>query len=182
MKCSKCNKENIYKAKFCMYCGNEFSSKEREMAYDNSLVGKLNDIKDKLSLVSNSKFSDNIFYKIILLLVAVLPGIILYNINGNKLRIEESSTYSVSYNESSNEYYVTTNLDVASIDFYIPRSIETLNIEKLDSNGNSIDTYSYNEDNLVEFEALDGDAYYIITVNYKNNTTDTLKIYVYRKA
>ena len=51
MKCRKCEKKNVKKASYCKYCGNKFTEKEREEAYNKGLVARIKKYKNGIKYV-----------------------------------------------------------------------------------------------------------------------------------
>ena len=67
--CSKCGKKNIKKASFCKYCGNEFTKEEKDMASKKGIVYIIKKIKKWYEACTLKVVTDNIFFKIFLLII-----------------------------------------------------------------------------------------------------------------
>ncbi len=178
MKCSKCGKDNIVKAQFCNSCGNEFSQKEREDAYNKTIYGKIEKLEKLKAIVTLDFITSNPIFRVALLVIILVCGIIVGRPHGNKLTILESENYSVSQNTQNNDFYVLTDKEEISLGLYIPKEYEFLFLIKCN------ETEYVEKTNIKENDAVVVESstqyHYIVEANYKK-TTETIKVYVIKK-
>ncbi len=186
MNCSKCKKKNIKKANYCKFCGNKFSQEEREEAYNKGFVAKLKKIKKWYELCSLKVITDNIIFKIIILLVVI--GIGFYNFfavgKSDNLTIIDNNIYDVTYNEKLDEYYVVIinneNEDALrlALDLYIPSKVDCLNLKYYDENNKNISSEEFKTtDEIILTANTVSNNYYIISD--KNDSENKIKVFVY---
>ena len=90
MKCTKCGQENLLKAQFCSSCGYRFSDEERQAAYDATVWGKLDKISEAKDWITLNKITGNKFFRIAVLVLIILWGIMSGGNRGDKMMILES--------------------------------------------------------------------------------------------
>ncbi len=179
MKCIKCNRNNVYKAKYCQSCHYEFSDKEREIAKGKTIPGKIKRLKELYELVTLKKFTDGYIRKIIGLIIALAPGVLLFINNGNALKIEESPNYQIQKNEKEDEYYLLVNDDEATLDLYIPNSIDSLSVEYYNA-GSAQSATNYSKDDTITLVSNDEEDFYILNALADGKVIDKKKVCIYR--
>lgn len=120
MKCANCRKENLITAKYCSSCGNGFSEKERQDAWDGTVWGKLDKLKEAKEWITLEKITGSKIFKAALLVLIILWGLMSGGNKGDRMLILESSDYTVRYNSKLDEYYVFTDKNEVDLDLYLP--------------------------------------------------------------
>lgn len=143
MKCEKCGQKNIKKAYYCKKCGEPFTEKERKKAEYKGFIGFIKRIEKWYNTCTLKVITDSLIFK--MLLIILLLGIGIYNFTktGNDLKINEDSSYQVTYNTKEKEYYVymleNNNINKNGklhLDLYIPNLVNELDITYYDENNN----------------------------------------------
>ncbi len=184
MKCKNCNTENILKANYCKRCGQQFTEREKKQAYEVSVAGKLEkagDLKekaDRLGDILSLKFiTDNVFVRIALI---VIPFVFSMIISGGqpveKMKIRESSAYSVQYDEDAEEYYVDVNGSSASLLLYVPKETQSIEVYFTDGPDYTEETVVFATDQRITVDARD-DGWYIISA-VSPTGTQSIKMFV----
>ncbi len=178
MKCSKCGSENIIKASYCSNCANEFSEKERQDAYNKTIYGKISKLEKAKEILTLDVITSNPIFRVAVLIIILVVGIIVGRPHGNKLTILKDNSYSVSQNTENNDYYVLTEKDEINLGLYLPKKQNSLNLIK------------YQDNEVVEkTEILDGNAitvessseyFYIVEAVYEKSS-EAIRIYVIKK-
>lgn len=126
MKCTKCNSELNYGAKFCNNCGEEIPENINKEIYDKSVWGyadKFLNWYDKLTL---KKVTGNIFFKIAILLIVLGIGLFSSYSSFANIRLLKSDDYSIERDTKTGIYYILTEKDQVNIGMYIPKSAENV--------------------------------------------------------
>ena len=183
MKCRKCKKENILKAKYCQKCGEKFTDKEREEAYNKTIFGKIDFFQKMKSIATLNFITGNIFFKIASLLIVLGIGLYFLFTMGINTKILNSKDYQINYNKKSNEYYliVDDNKDSIVLNLYRPNRTKKMIVYTYDLEDKEIDKTKVSKDDKITLTTYKDD-YYIIESNYSNKKKDKLKIYVYHKS
>lgn len=183
MKCSKCAEENIIKANYCQKCGNKFSDKEKEKAYNKTVYGKYDLFKKWYSRLSLEAFTSHIIFKIASLVIILAVGIYTLLTIGINTKILNSDDYEIFYNEKEAVYYllVDDKLDEVNVYLYKPNRLSNLNIVHYDNDDNVLDEVNY-EDNKEIILKTYNDDYYVLESKYSNNKMENLKVIVYKEG
>ena len=180
MKCIKCRTVNVHNANYCKKCAYEFSSQEQEAAEKRTFIGFLKRIDKIKSNVMFEKITGHIAFKVGTILGVLCIGISFMLTNGTDFSIAESDSYTTSYNEKLNEYYLYSDKDVAELSLYIPKKVDTITIKHFDENNIIIGDIDYKvNDNIVLYGNGNKD-YYILEVNYSNDKTEKIKLFIYQ--
>ena len=183
MKCHKCKNENLLKANFCQKCGEKFTEKEKEEAYNKTIFGKIDFLKKIKDIVTLDVITSNIIFKIVSLLVVLGIGLYFLFTVGINTKILNSQDYQVFYNKENSEYYllIDDNKDSIELNLYRPNRIKEMTIYTYDLNGNEKAKTTVSKDDKITLNTYQDD-YHTIESNYSNEEQDNLKIYVYHKS
>ena len=140
MKCHKCKTTNIVKANYCNKCGEKFTDKEREDAYNKTIYGKLEKIEKIKDIATLDIITGNIVFKIISLVIVLGVGLYFWFTMGMNTKILNSADYKIFYNKSNDQYYllVDDSYDSVDVSMYRPNRVKKMMI------------YHYNIDNKKE--------------------------------
>lgn len=182
MKCIKCTTKNINSANYCKKCGNKFLEEEQKAAKRWTLVWFLEWIDKIKSLWKFSFITDHILFKIGMLLIVLGIGIYSIITNGNKLKILESENYQIQYNTKLSEYYLIVDTNETELNLYIPKETNDVTIKHLNKNNELIEEKIYNEEEniILESNTIEED-YYLVKVDYKEEKSESLKLYIYKE-
>ncbi len=182
MKCRKCKSENILKANFCQKCGEKFTDKEKEEAYNKTIFGKIDFIKKIKDIATLDAITGNIIFKIASLLIVLGIGLYFLFTMGVNTKILNSSDYQIFYNEENSEYYllVDDNKDSIELNLYRPNRTKEMTIFTYDLSDKEKNKTSVSKDDKITLNTYQED-YHMIESKYSNEKQDNLKIYVYHK-
>ena len=161
MKCRKCEKENLIKAQYCSSCGSEFSDEERQAAYDETIWGKLDKIKEAKEWITLDKITGSKYFKIALLVLIILWGIMSGGNKGDKMLILESDDYTVRYNSNLDEYYVFTGKEEVDLDLYLPGKPQGITVTSSTLDGSRLDQREYEIGDRITLIRSDNVLYHI---------------------
>ena len=184
MKCQKCYKENLKKAKYCRYCGQKFTDKERKKALYQGFDGLLRRGEKWYKTCTLKIITDNIWFKVLSVLVFLFAGCYFYLSVGNKMLILNHEEYQIEYNEAKKEYYLfydpdayVTNQEKLFLSMFIPNHIDKLSIAYYNADNTLIEEQIIDKDeNIILNVNRDADCYYVIS---DNNKKEKIKVYVY---
>ncbi len=179
MKCKKCHKKNRKIANYCRYCGNPFTKKEQEEANKKGIVAKIRKIEKWYEVCTLKVITENIFVRILILILILLPGILSLLKNGSHLKIMDTKDYEITYNEKKEEYYIyLEEKEKVSLKLYVPNKIKKLELDYYGEDNKRIDKQSLTTKDEIMIEAnKTKDNYYVI---YSlDNKKEKLKIYAY---
>lgn len=179
MICPKCKKKNIKKANYCIDCGYEFSEEEQEKAYKKTIyywIEKCEDFEEKIKL---EFITDNIFYKIGVLLVILGIGLFYFFTRGINTKLLNDSGYDLYYYNKNQSYYVVIddNIDKADIHLYLPNRVKNIDVNHYTSSDKLLSSKKYNKKKGLELGPTEDD-YYVLTSTYSNNKTEDIKLYI----
>ncbi len=117
MKCCKCKYDNRIKANYCYKCGYKFTEEEKNAAFNETSVGQLENIEDK---ISNLDIRNHKWYKVLSVIVTLGIGLFYLFTYGFRFKILESPNYKIQYNKKVDEYYIITEESEVGIDLYAP--------------------------------------------------------------
>ena len=183
MKCNKCKNENILKANYCQKCGEKFTDKEKEEAYNKTIFGKIDFIKKIKDIATLNVITGNIIFKIASLLIVLGIGIYFLLKMGINTKILNSNDYQIFYNENAKEYYllVDDSKDSIELKLYRPNRTKNLTIYTYDLNDEEKDKKEVTKDDKIILNTYKDD-YHIIKTEYSNKKKDNLKLYIYHKS
>ena len=177
MKCAECGKENLVTAKYCSSCGNEFSEKERQAAWDETVWGKLEKLKEAKEWLTLEKITGNKIFRIALLVLIVLWGVMSGGNRGNRMLILESSEYTVRYNSELDEYYVFTDRNEVDLDLYLPGKPQGITVTSSTLEGAPLDRKDYEIGDKITLSRSDEVLYHIEGVYEKSEKDIDLIVY-----
>lgn len=119
MKCCKCKYDNRVKANYCYKCGYEFTEEEKNIAFNETRIGQLENVEDK---ISNLDIRNHKWYKILSIIVTLGIGLFYLLTYGFKFKILESPNYKIQYNKKDKEYYIITEQEEVAVNLYTPGS------------------------------------------------------------
>ncbi len=178
MKCSKCGNENIIKACFCSDCANEFTEKERQDAFNKTIYGKIAKLEKAKEIISLEVITSNPIFRIAVLVIILICGILVGRPHGNELTILKNNNYSVSQNTENGDFYLLTEKDEVNIGLYLPKEYKALTLTKFQG-----------EEVVFKSEILEGNAitvesstdyFYTVKADYEKDS-DEIKIFVIKK-
>jgi len=169
MKCSKCGKENLIKARFCSDCGNPFTDEERQAAYDRTIYGKLDKLNEAKGWLTLNKITSNPFVRIAVLALIIAIGFISGNNRGDTMAIMESDEYKVYYNSKTRDYFLNTDKDRVSVGIYLPGTPSGISVYTLNEQAEAIDEEYYDIGEKIILQKAD-DRVYVIEGDYENGT------------
>lgn len=185
MKCKECNRKNVKKALYCMYCGHKFTKEEKDKSSSSGIVYFIKKIKKWYNTLTLKVVTENIFFKFSLLLLFI--GISIYNFivifDDMKIKVYDSSLYDVSYNEVKDEYYVVTHKTYegnlgTKVNLYIPPQTKKLQLSLYSEDGSLIYEEDWTKDkDLVLMANTSSNNYYIISD--KEHKKRDAKVFVY---
>ena len=143
MKCEKCGHENLLKAQYCSSCGNRFTDEERQAAFDETIYGKFDKLIEVKEWITLSKITDNKFFRIAVLVMIIIAGLLTGGNKGSSMMILESDDYTVRYNSNLEEYYVFTDKNEVDVDLYLPGKPEGLVVTGMTLDGKVLDQKEY---------------------------------------
>ena len=183
MKCHKCKSENILKANYCQKCGEKFTDKEKDEAYNKTIYGKIDSLIKIKDIATLNVITGNIIFKILSLLIVLGIGLYFLLTMGINTKILNSKDYEIFYNKESSEYYliVDDNKNSIELSLYRPNRTNEMNIYTYDINDKEKNKTSVSKDDIITLNTYQDD-YHIIESKYSNNTQDILKIFVYHKS
>ena len=161
MKCGKCGHENLIKARYCSSCGNMFTEEERQAAWDATFWGKLDKVKEAKEWITLEKVTGNKFFRIALLALIIVIGIIAGGNRGSCMMILESGDYVVRYNEALGEYYVFTEKEDVDINLYLPGKPEGVKVTSMSLDRDKLSEREYAVGDTITLERSSGVLYRI---------------------
>lgn len=183
MKCHKCKSENVLKANYCQECGEKFTEKEKEEAYNKTFFGKIDSIKKIKDIATLNAITSNIIFKIASLLVVLGIGLYFLFTMGINTKILNSKDYEIFYNKKNTEYYliVDDNKDSIELNLYRPNRTKEMTIYTYDLNNKEKTKTAVSKDDKITLNTYKED-YHVIESKYSNKKKDNLKVYVYHKS
>ena len=143
MKCSKCNTENLLKACYCKECGQQFTEKQKQEAYNTTVFGLIDRIENiwgylNLDFITGSKW----FRGAVLAVLAVYVAFVMVT-NGSKMKIMDSADYDVTYLTDTKVWCLSTELDNVTVELYIPGKTETVDVIAVGENNAFVSQNTY---------------------------------------
>ena len=175
MICKNCNHKNITKANFCANCSNPFTEEEREQAYKKTIYGKISILEELKEYVTLEKITTHPAFRIAVLVIIIVVGILFGRPHGNKMAILESKDYSVSQNTENKDFYLLTEKSEIGVGLYLPKKAEEITLEKTDGT-TAEPKVTISQDDEIVLKA-DEESYYIISADY-GSSKETIKVYV----
>ncbi len=181
LKCSKCEKENIYSADYCQNCGYEFQEIEKKTAKLKTAVGKIEWVEDKFKDTGIKDILDKKFPKIVGFIVLILINVWIFYNNNKDFKLLESNAYQIEHKKNSNEYYlqVSENLESIGVNLYAPKRMKNLSIQKENDNKEILETINYNPKEKLTLTMNGKNDYYLFNITYNGNKKEQIKVYVY---
>ena len=177
MFCKKCNTENLMKAEYCQACGNQFTPEEKNAAYEKTIFGKFEKLEKYISyLFPVEVIKGNKFFRLAVLIVIILYSVFMAGASGKYIRIEESDSYEVLYNEAENAYYLVSETDYVNAQLFIPKKATGLTVHTVDENSIAVMSQIYNLDDSITL-SIDDDMHYIIQADFEKES-QSIEVYV----
>ena len=180
MKCTECGHENLIKAKYCAKCGHPFTEEQRKAAYNATIFGKLDMMKKAKSYATLSFITGQMWFKVLMLAIVILYGILTHANQGTKMKILESDAYTVDHNTQLNEYYLYTDLDELTVQLYVPGKPSGVEVHTCADDGTEISAKTFALSDPIVLMKQDGVQYRIDAV-YDNDSRE-LTVLVYDSA
>ena len=183
MICENCKSSISYGTKYCTVCGEKIPNELNIAEYEKTIWAKLDRAKDKYDTMLLKKLTGNVVFKAVWLIVVL--GYFFFTMYGNLngIRIKDSETYKVQYNEQAEEYYIIPLKQEASLELFVPVGTEDIEFTAV-SNGKENDsrrftTKQYKEQGYT-VTADKYDAIYINAIR-KGKSADKIKVIVTSK-
>ena len=175
MICKNCGYKNITKAIYCENCASPFSDEERDIAYNKTVYGKISKLETLKGYVTLEAFTSHPVFRIAVLLIILVFGLLLGRPNGKYMTILQNDQYTVSQNSENGEYYILTEKSEIGVGLYLPKKAEGLKLQKTDGETIEYETaFSDGEEIVLQAEE---DSYYLIEANY-GSSAESIKVYV----
>ncbi len=139
MHCPTCLSYVPYGAKYCRNCGEAIPAETQNEAYNKTLWGKLSHLENWYKTLALKKVTDSWIFRILVLLIILLIGVVNVIKNGTQLKITAGEAYDVQYNTVLEEYYILTDADEVYLNLYIPNHAESLLLTGYDESGKVIE-------------------------------------------
>lgn len=183
MICEKCKNSLSYGTKYCSVCGEKVSNELYIAEYDKTVWAKLDKAKDKYDTMLLKKLTGNVIFKTVWLIVVL--GYFFFTMYGNLngIRLKDSETYKVQYNEQEEEYYIIPLKQEASLELFVPIGTENIEFAAV-SNGEETDKQKFTtkqyEEHGYTVTADKYDAIYIDAIR-NGKSADKIKVIVTSK-
>lgn len=159
MKCSKCKYDNRIKANYCYKCGHKYTDEEKKAAFDETNIGQLENIENK---ISNLDIRNHKWYKILSIIITLGIGLFYLIAYGFRFKILESSNYNIQYNKKIDEYYVITEKDEVAINLYAPGDDEQVKITLYNNDNKEISSNKVSKNKEITLTDNGPEDYYIL--------------------
>lgn len=159
MKCSKCKYDNRIKANYCYKCGYKFTEEEKNKVFNETSIGRLENIEDK---ISNLDFRNHKWYKILSIIITLGIGLFYFFIYGFRFKILESPNYKIQYNKKADEYYIITEKDEVAVNLYTPGSDGQVKITLYNENKKALSSNKVSKNKEVVLTDNGPKDYYVL--------------------
>ncbi len=180
MRCRKCKDSNITQANYCKKCGNKYTTQEQTKARKKTFVGHLEEFEKIYNILNLDFITGHILFKIATLIVILSIGIFIWINDGINVKLLNSNEYTIQYNKKEHEYYLISNKEKVGLNLYVPNRTENIEIKHYNKNNKIVEKKKYKKISNIILEAHTSD-YYVLKVNYIENKTEKIKIYVYNE-
>ncbi len=140
MICKQCQHKNILSAQYCELCGAPFTEEQRQAAYDATVYGKINKLEKLKSTVMLEKITSHPIFRIAVLAVILVVGLLLGRPHGNEMTVLAGDGYSVSQHTETGDLYLLTAQDEVGVELYLPKRAKTLTLTSPDGETKDVDT------------------------------------------
>lgn len=182
MKCEKCSAFLKYGEKYCSVCGEKVSDEMRSEEYNHTIWGKFQAAEDWYSKLSLKKFTGHILVKIIVLVAILAYGGYQLWQNGSELKILASDSYSVAYNASADEYYISTPEQETNLNLYIPPFTDSVRLMGYTADGKILEKKNLSKEEWEKEDAFkivkNEFAYTTVSLVKNDKTTKVMKFYI----
>lgn len=184
MKCKKCNYDNLRKANYCQYCGNEFLNSEKEAVKDPKVLKNMKFWEKCFKIVTLDYFKEKYaWFRFLILIILAIPALLHVFDYGFDFKLESDDNYKIEYKENDDSYYVTlkekpneTNVKT-KLKLYIPNYMSSIYVRHFDEEGKMLSEEVIGRDSELEVEVnLNDDNYYQLS---SMNGKSKIKVYVY---
>ena len=145
MKCKNCGKENLIQAHYCVSCGHPFGEEERQAAYNDTIWGKLDQLKKAKEIVTLEAITSHPVFRVLFLALLIIVGVLTGSNKGSVMRPLESDAYTVAYDRKQNEYYLFSEQEEVAVPLYLPGKPEGVRVSA-DRDGENIFVREYSLD------------------------------------
>lgn len=180
MKCPDCQTKNINDANYCKKCCHSFTEEEKEIAYSKTIYGKIEKYKDLYERLTLKKITDDIRFKIFILIIIIGYGIFTALNYELAFRVEESSNYEIQYNKKDNEHYLIVTEEETPLNLYIPNRTKKILLKEWTSDNKLVNETEYTKSDNIKLNVTTSDDYYTVEAIYTDKNSDILKVYVYQ--
>ena len=175
MICNQCGKDNITRAKYCIGCGAEFPEEQREQAYNKTVFGKIEKLEKLKGFVTLEAVTGHPVFRVAVLVLILVAGILLGRPHGNYLTILESEAYQVQQETQSGEYYVLTESDSLVLELYFPRKVEAVTVRQYRGEA-LVSEQDFSADEAIQVEKSH-ERRYVVQADYGEDT-ESIILYV----
>ena len=167
MKCTKCKKNNVSQANYCINCGYQFTEKDKLNGQKSfpAIIFKIKDIWDKITL---SQLKDKWWYRIGSFILVIGFGVFMFIQNGIHLKILKSNDYEISKLKNSNVYYLDSKNSETKLNLYLPHEANSIYVDYYDEFGNEISKNKYDNINDITIIVDNNNNYYSIYIDNHN--------------
>lgn len=182
MLCIRCGKKNHYKANYCINCCYNFNELERDKNYKKTFYYKWNIFDKWYKRFKLDAITQNIFFRILVIVVILYLGLINIYRNGNVVAIQEDPKYKIVYNDKSQEYYllVGDGVEEVALNLYIPNNTDDIEIDHYNEDDKLLEKKKYKEGEEIIITTYDSD-YFILNSKYDDQDSSKLRLSVYNE-
>ena len=146
MICKACGKENPLRADYCHACGHPFSKEEQQEAYDATVYGKIDKVREAKEWITLDKITSHPVFRVLVIAGIILLGWFSHSNQGSVMKLLESDEYTIAYNETLKEYYLYSDLDSVHVQLYLPGKPKGIRITELNADGSEGTVREYRPD------------------------------------
>ena len=177
VKCPQCGHENAMTARHCTQCGAPIPKELIDEAYDRTVYGKIDWLLELKSILTLKVITESPIFRIVILLGILRLGLISMRKNGTRFKVLPSDQYEVEYNEKYDEFYLDTDLDVITVNMYVPGDPEQIILRSIEPDGSVAQEEAFSNVSGITMQA-DGDLLYQVEAVYEDRS-DFLSFFVY---
>ena len=175
MICQQCGKKNITKAQYCGSCGTAFSEEQRKKAYNRTIFGVIEKVEELKGYATLEAVTGHPVFRIALLVLILVAGLLLGRPHGDHLTILESDAYQVQQEVQTGEYYILTEDDSLVLELYFPRTVETLTVRQFQGEKLMYERRFSAEDTITLEKSHE--RTYVVEANY-GDQSESITLYV----
>lgn len=180
MKCGKCKSVNVHNANYCKKCAYHFTKADQETAEKKTFVGFLKKVEKIKSYIDLSFITDELWFRIVSIVIVLGVGIYSFVTCGINLMIEESDEYTAQYNDELNEHYLYATDSKTELNLYVPDRAKKLIVKHYDSKDKMINEKDYKTTDSITLDSSSDGDYYIVEAEYNKSNYDRVKLFIFQ--